>query len=354
MTPPPSKSIHHSEESAETMELNINTISAALEALELPSNVLSRSDSTLLTDTIVTHNGVGDVPMGNLIVAIVFCLRRFGIIEFSNARPNNATLIDPGPTKAIHPSNNRAAERNAVIDALFTEPVAIPAGKSLSIPARAATQAAHGDGTPLTSANVCIFVEDSDDEGSLSYVSDVADDAMVSDVAFELASSVAPASATGAFPTLLANPVAAATVAAAPVAAAPVAAAPVAAAPVAAAPVAAAPVATAHVAAAHVAAAPVAASPVAATHVAAAPIAAAHNAARFCPTCQTQIYSHTPEPYYVVTKGKRVGVFTGWHNVSPLVTGVRGSVYRRCDSEGAAYAAFQEALDAGNVELKGV
>ncbi|KAH9477996.1 hypothetical protein JR316_0010229 [Psilocybe cubensis] len=414
MTPPLLTSIQNNADNTDAMELNVDTISAALEALELP----------------VSHNGVEDIPMGNLIVAIVFCLRRFGIIGFnSNVCPNNATSIDihtvpdnyAGPTEAIRLSDNRAAERNAVIDALFMEQVGVPT---------AATHASHGEEDPLTSDNACIFVEDSDDEDNISYVSDIPDDMALSGVAANHVAEAVVAASPVAFAPVAAAPVAAIHVAA-PIAVAPVApvatahvaaaahvtanhiaAAPVAAAPVAAAhvaaPIAVAPIATAHVAAAapvaanHIAAAPVATAPVAATHVAAAPVAtapvaAAHVAAPiavapiatahvaaaapvtanhiaaapvatapvaaapvaaahtgFCPNCQMQIHFHTPEPYYVVTKGKRVGVFTGWHNVSPLVTGVRGSVYRRYSNEAAAYAAFQEALDAGNVEVKGV
>jgi len=36
-----------------------------------------------------------------------------------------------------------------------------------------------------------------------------------------------------------------------------------------------------------------------------------------------------PEPFYLVTKGKMVGVFSSWENVSSLVSRVSGATYRR-------------------------
>ncbi|TEB25841.1 hypothetical protein FA13DRAFT_1796156 [Coprinellus micaceus] len=53
--------------------------------------------------------------------------------------------------------------------------------------------------------------------------------------------------------------------------------------------------------------------------------------------------------YYAVTKGIRVGVFTGWQNTSPYVTGVSGAVYARCANLHIAFAAYSEAFGRGAV-----
>ncbi|KJA24433.1 hypothetical protein HYPSUDRAFT_53781 [Hypholoma sublateritium FD-334 SS-4] len=52
---------------------------------------------------------------------------------------------------------------------------------------------------------------------------------------------------------------------------------------------------------------------------------------------------------YVVTVGLRVGVFTEWSIVQPLVSGVRGACYRKYSTNAAAQTAFAEALNAGVV-----
>ncbi|EDQ99033.1 uncharacterized protein LACBIDRAFT_317738 [Laccaria bicolor S238N-H82] len=50
-------------------------------------------------------------------------------------------------------------------------------------------------------------------------------------------------------------------------------------------------------------------------------------------------------PFYVVTRGRNIGVFSGWENVSPLVTGVSHAVYSRVSSiaEGHARMAMARA-----------
>ena len=59
----------------------------------------------------------------------------------------------------------------------------------------------------------------------------------------------------------------------------------------------------------------------------------------------------TSGPYYAVFRGRRVGVFQGWHRVSGLVTGVSGASYVRLGSREAAEAAFSDAEDEGNVAV---
>ncbi|OBZ68739.1 hypothetical protein A0H81_11113 [Grifola frondosa] len=57
----------------------------------------------------------------------------------------------------------------------------------------------------------------------------------------------------------------------------------------------------------------------------------------------------TSERWYAVTRGRQVGVFEGWSNVSPLVTGVSFAIAQRYSSQAAAQAAFNAALAAGTV-----
>ncbi|KJA17056.1 hypothetical protein HYPSUDRAFT_206512 [Hypholoma sublateritium FD-334 SS-4] len=57
----------------------------------------------------------------------------------------------------------------------------------------------------------------------------------------------------------------------------------------------------------------------------------------------------TGETAYVVTVGLQVGVFTDWHVVQGLVSGVSGACYRKYASRATAQAAFTEALNAGVV-----
>ncbi|KAK0239005.1 hypothetical protein EDD85DRAFT_951217 [Armillaria nabsnona] len=56
-------------------------------------------------------------------------------------------------------------------------------------------------------------------------------------------------------------------------------------------------------------------------------------------------------PWYVISKGRAVGVFRGWQNVTPLVTGVSCAAYFRCPTQAAAQAAFNEAIIGGSVEV---
>ncbi|KAK0453022.1 uncharacterized protein EV420DRAFT_1482013 [Desarmillaria tabescens] len=56
-------------------------------------------------------------------------------------------------------------------------------------------------------------------------------------------------------------------------------------------------------------------------------------------------------PWYTVSKGRAVGVFKGWANVTPLVTGVGRSCYFRHPTQAAAQAAFNEAVVGGSVEV---
>ncbi|KAJ3543806.1 hypothetical protein NMY22_g3015 [Coprinellus aureogranulatus] len=53
--------------------------------------------------------------------------------------------------------------------------------------------------------------------------------------------------------------------------------------------------------------------------------------------------------YYCITKGVRVGVFSGWQNTSPYVTGVGGASYSRHRTAHAAYEAYWDAFGHGFV-----
>ncbi|KAH9906092.1 uncharacterized protein B0H18DRAFT_1132033 [Fomitopsis serialis] len=55
--------------------------------------------------------------------------------------------------------------------------------------------------------------------------------------------------------------------------------------------------------------------------------------------------------WYCVTRGRAVGVFAGWPNVSPLVTGVPNAVFQRYPTFAVALAAFVEATTNGTVFL---
>ncbi|KAK0441480.1 uncharacterized protein EV420DRAFT_1650087 [Desarmillaria tabescens] len=56
-------------------------------------------------------------------------------------------------------------------------------------------------------------------------------------------------------------------------------------------------------------------------------------------------------PWYVVLKGRSIGVYRGWQNVSNLVTGVGWACFFHCGTRAAAQAAFDEALAASAVEI---
>ncbi|KAF5377852.1 hypothetical protein D9615_006706 [Tricholomella constricta] len=53
--------------------------------------------------------------------------------------------------------------------------------------------------------------------------------------------------------------------------------------------------------------------------------------------------------WYVVTKGREVGVFAGWYATAPLVVSVSGACYARANSRSQAIADFAAALNAGLV-----
>ncbi|KAK0237355.1 hypothetical protein EDD85DRAFT_953354 [Armillaria nabsnona] len=56
-------------------------------------------------------------------------------------------------------------------------------------------------------------------------------------------------------------------------------------------------------------------------------------------------------PWYAITKGRSIGVFHNWQNVSPLVTRVGRSCFSRYPTQAAALAMFNEAVSAGAVEV---
>ncbi|KAK0462328.1 uncharacterized protein EV420DRAFT_1639543 [Desarmillaria tabescens] len=56
-------------------------------------------------------------------------------------------------------------------------------------------------------------------------------------------------------------------------------------------------------------------------------------------------------PWYAVSKGLAVGVFQGWQNVSPLVTGVCRACYFHHSSQAATQEAFNQAVMTTTVEI---
>ncbi|KAH7902898.1 hypothetical protein BJ138DRAFT_1120968 [Hygrophoropsis aurantiaca] len=69
-----------------------------------------------------------------------------------------------------------------------------------------------------------------------------------------------------------------------------------------------------------------------------------------------QVPTHTVPPaaaarWYVVTVGRDVGVFQGWHNVHPLVIGVPGACFTRYSTQTGAEQAFDEAVNEGAVTV---
>ncbi|KAK0478674.1 hypothetical protein EDD18DRAFT_1114103 [Armillaria luteobubalina] len=56
-------------------------------------------------------------------------------------------------------------------------------------------------------------------------------------------------------------------------------------------------------------------------------------------------------PWYAITKGHTVGVYHGWTNITHLVTGVGRACYFRYLTQAAVLAAFNEAVQAGAVEI---
>ncbi|KAG6849502.1 hypothetical protein H0H93_007958 [Arthromyces matolae] len=61
---------------------------------------------------------------------------------------------------------------------------------------------------------------------------------------------------------------------------------------------------------------------------------------------------HVHGQWYAVTVGRNVGVFCGWNNVGPLVNGVSGFCVQRYPTRQDAIDAFEEAEEAGLVQLK--
>ncbi|PBK72083.1 hypothetical protein ARMSODRAFT_972772 [Armillaria solidipes] len=65
---------------------------------------------------------------------------------------------------------------------------------------------------------------------------------------------------------------------------------------------------------------------------------------------------HTPlpgeaGPFYVVSRGREVGVFAGWEDTSPLITGVSGAVYCSASSYIDAITRIENALHRGNCAI---
>ncbi|KAH7906699.1 hypothetical protein BJ138DRAFT_1219367 [Hygrophoropsis aurantiaca] len=56
-------------------------------------------------------------------------------------------------------------------------------------------------------------------------------------------------------------------------------------------------------------------------------------------------------PYYLVTKGRRVGVFSQWQKCSPYVTGVAGAVYSKARSVTHGRDIMEEAIDSGEAQV---
>ncbi|EGN97395.1 hypothetical protein SERLA73DRAFT_75083 [Serpula lacrymans var. lacrymans S7.3] len=65
---------------------------------------------------------------------------------------------------------------------------------------------------------------------------------------------------------------------------------------------------------------------------------------------------NVPEPgvqgqYYLVTRGRRIGIFVAWQTTSPYVTGVSHATYTRISSVEARIAGMRLAIDNGEVEI---
>ncbi|KAF6764605.1 hypothetical protein DFP72DRAFT_1059572 [Ephemerocybe angulata] len=71
-----------------------------------------------------------------------------------------------------------------------------------------------------------------------------------------------------------------------------------------------------------------------------------------CAHCNTHnLLRPAKDTWYVVTVGRQVGVFQGWHQVQPLVSTVPGACYRKYPSREQADAAYQQARAQGNVHI---
>ncbi|EGO03374.1 hypothetical protein SERLA73DRAFT_69255 [Serpula lacrymans var. lacrymans S7.3] len=65
---------------------------------------------------------------------------------------------------------------------------------------------------------------------------------------------------------------------------------------------------------------------------------------------------NVPEPgvqgqYYLVTRGRHIGIFAAWQTTSPYVTGVSRATYTRISSVEARIAGMWLAIDNGEVEI---
>ncbi|KAF7431000.1 hypothetical protein PC9H_006715 [Pleurotus ostreatus] len=52
-------------------------------------------------------------------------------------------------------------------------------------------------------------------------------------------------------------------------------------------------------------------------------------------------------PFYMITRGREVGIFAGWDITSPLVTGVPGAVFRAVPSIAAAQTRMVSVIASG-------
>ncbi|KAF7420942.1 hypothetical protein PC9H_011461 [Pleurotus ostreatus] len=59
----------------------------------------------------------------------------------------------------------------------------------------------------------------------------------------------------------------------------------------------------------------------------------------------------SPGPYYVITRGRQVGIFTNWTATAPLVIRVPGAVFESVRSLALAREMMEEALDDGIVSV---
>ncbi|KAH7920968.1 hypothetical protein BV22DRAFT_1049976 [Leucogyrophana mollusca] len=56
-------------------------------------------------------------------------------------------------------------------------------------------------------------------------------------------------------------------------------------------------------------------------------------------------------PFYLVTKGRRVGIFSQWQEASPYVIGVAGAVFSKTRSVEDGLVVMKTAIDGGEVEV---
>ncbi|KAJ7593011.1 hypothetical protein C8J56DRAFT_1045448 [Mycena floridula] len=64
-----------------------------------------------------------------------------------------------------------------------------------------------------------------------------------------------------------------------------------------------------------------------------------------CPNCQHRFPPPPPRKnWYVITRGRQVGIFTDWNVAASHVVGVKGAVFKRYGTRAEAEAAFNAAL----------